>query len=174
MAKVNLRGVPVSFPFEPYELQKNYMEKIIESLQNQTHAILESPTGTGKTLSLLCSTLAWLQMKKAQVQAERQISGFGGDNDFVSKIKNELEGITDSAAVGRALSGVPIVIYASRTHSQLAQAMQELKRTAYKDMKASIIGSREQMCIHDDLSKEQNNGIKVKSLDFSCIMIINN
>lgn len=160
MATVTLRGVPICFPFEPYELQKNYMEKVIESLQNQTHAILESPTGTGKTLSLLCSTLAWLQMKKAQVQAERQIAGIDEGANYLQTIKNELEGITEASAIGRALSGVPIVIYASRTHSQLSQAMQELKRTAYSHMKACVLGSREQMCIHNELAQEQNT-IKV-------------
>lgn len=57
--------------------------------------------------------------------------------------------------------GVPKVIYASRTHSQLAQAMQELKKTKYNGMKAAIIGSREQLCIHPDVVKESSNATKV-------------
>lgn len=161
MTTIDIRGVPVSFPFEPYELQKNYMEKVIESLQNQTNAVLESPTGTGKTLSLLCSTLAWLQMKKAQIQAERQVTGIEENSDFLDRIKKQLEGITEPSAIGRALSGAPFIVYASRTHSQLSQAMQELKRTSYSHMKASILGSRDQMCLHEDLASEQNNSIKV-------------
>lgn len=51
----------VFFPFEPYETQKNYMRSVVEALETKKHALLESPTGTGKTLSLLCSSLAWLQ-----------------------------------------------------------------------------------------------------------------
>lgn len=161
MTTLDIRGVPVTFPFEPYELQKNYMEKVIEALQNETNAILESPTGTGKTLSLLCSTLAWLQMKKAHVQAERQVLNFNDGSNFGEKLKGQLEGITDPSAIGRILSGIPLVIYASRTHSQLAQAMQELKRTAYKHMNAVILGSRDQLCVHEELSQEQSNSIKV-------------
>lgn len=57
--------------------------------------------------------------------------------------------------------GVPKVIYASRTHSQLAQAMQEMKKTNYNGMKAAIIGSREQLCIHPDVIKESSNSTKV-------------
>lgn len=161
MTTIEIRGVPVLFPFEPYELQKNYMEKVIESLQNEENAILESPTGTGKTLSLLCSTLAWLQMKKAQYQVERQAAGFGDGSDFLQSLKKQLEGVTQPLSIGRALSGVPLVIYASRTHSQLSQAMQELKRTAYGYMKACVIGSRDQMCVNEDLAQEQNNTLKV-------------
>lgn len=170
MTTLDIRGVPVTFPFEPYELQKNYMEKVMEALQNRTNAILESPTGTGKTLSLLCSTLAWLQMEKAQVQAERQVADCSGDTQFLQKLKGQLEGILDPSTIGRALSGIPLVIYASRTHSQLSQAMQELKRTSYKHMKAVVLGSRDQLCIHEELAQEQTNSAKVYS--FLVILVL--
>ena len=36
-------GVTVKFPFEPYEIQKDY-------ILNGKNAMLESPTGTGKAI----------------------------------------------------------------------------------------------------------------------------
>lgn len=35
------------------------MQRVIAALKNKKHALLESPTGTGKSTALLCSTLAW-------------------------------------------------------------------------------------------------------------------
>ena len=45
---MELRGVPVEFPFEPYHCQRTFMEAVIQSAQTGQNALLESPTGTGK------------------------------------------------------------------------------------------------------------------------------
>lgn len=42
---INIKGLDVKFPFEPYQLQRDYMTKVIEALQNEQNAVLESPTG---------------------------------------------------------------------------------------------------------------------------------
>lgn len=157
MPEVMISGIPVNFPFEPYEVQKVYMERVIESLQNNTNALLESPTGTGKTLSLLCSSLAWLLVKKAQLQMNAQVGNF---SEHSNTLRDSLK-----AGAGKSKDntswGMPKIIYSSRTHSQLTQAMQELKRSSYKHVKATVLGSRDQMCIHPEVSKETNNMNKV-------------
>ena len=52
-------GVPVSFPVKAYPSQIAMMSKIITSLQKGRNCLLESPTGSGKSLALLCAALAW-------------------------------------------------------------------------------------------------------------------
>lgn len=48
----------------------------------------------------------------------------------------------------------PVIIYSSRTHSQLQQAVRELKRTAYAHtVRSTVLGSRGVMCIHPTVSK---------------------
>ena len=55
---------------------------------------------------------------------------------------------------------VPKIIYASRTHSQLTQAVNELKNTSYKP-RISVLGSRDQMCINHDVTRLEDNHAKV-------------
>lgn len=161
MPEVMIYGIPVSFPFEPYDVQKAYMEKVIESLQNNTNALLESPTGTGKTLSLLCSSLAWLLVKKAQLQMNAQLGNFSEHGSFSGNLRDNLSKASSGKGKDNTTWGMPKIIYSSRTHSQLTQAMQELKRSSYRHVKASVLGSRDQMCIHPEVSKETNNMNKV-------------
>ena len=47
-------GIRVEFPFEPYDIQKEYMRQVIDSIRNGENAMLESPTGTGKVKSAAC------------------------------------------------------------------------------------------------------------------------
>ncbi|KAF7270391.1 hypothetical protein GWI33_016625 [Rhynchophorus ferrugineus] len=141
--EINIRGVPIQFPFTPYDIQKDYMEKVIECLQNESTAILESPTGTGKTLCLLCSSLAWLELKKTQLELLMEMDGSAGKQP-TSQLDLKL----------------PTVIFASRTHSQLTQAMQELKKSSYKYMRACVLASRDQLCIHPEVMSEQDKDIR--------------
>ncbi|XP_060530733.1 regulator of telomere elongation helicase 1 homolog [Cylas formicarius] len=162
MVVVNIKGISVNFPFEPYEIQKDYMEKVIECLQDECVGVLESPTGTGKTLSLLCSSLAWLETKKAQIQAQHKMPLFNGtENEFLVELNNELGAKGGKLASGRSFLGLPTVIYSSRTHTQLQQAMQELKRTSYKYMRASVLASRDQLCIHPDVLAENDMNTRI-------------
>ena len=65
---ITIEDIPIYFPYVPYEPQKKYMEKVISTLnQEGSISALESPTGTGKTLCLLCSVLAWAAKNKKEI-----------------------------------------------------------------------------------------------------------
>ena len=49
------------FPFTPYGIQIDFMKKLYETVENGQIGIFESPTGTGKSLSIICSALKWLK-----------------------------------------------------------------------------------------------------------------
>ncbi|KAE8740581.1 hypothetical protein FOCC_FOCC013914 [Frankliniella occidentalis] len=49
-----------SFPFSPYPIQKDFMTALYTALEDGKLGIFESPTGTGKSLSLICGALTWL------------------------------------------------------------------------------------------------------------------
>lgn len=51
-------------PYEPYEIQKQFMNAVYDCLEDSKVGIFESPTGTGKSLSLICGSLTWLRDHK--------------------------------------------------------------------------------------------------------------
>ncbi|KRX03204.1 P-loop containing nucleoside triphosphate hydrolase [Pseudocohnilembus persalinus] len=70
--KLTIEGIEVIFPYEPYDVQINYMASVIRSLNKKSNALLQSPTGTGKTLCLLCATMAWLHNKRKDQIAKKE------------------------------------------------------------------------------------------------------
>ncbi|KAG5897915.1 hypothetical protein JTB14_014032 [Gonioctena quinquepunctata] len=49
------------FPFPPYDIQQQFMQNLYFVLENKKLGIFESPTGTGKSLSIICGAIRWLK-----------------------------------------------------------------------------------------------------------------
>ncbi|OXU22266.1 hypothetical protein TSAR_001674 [Trichomalopsis sarcophagae] len=64
------------FPFPPYPIQADFMKNLYMCLENGNLGIFESPTGTGKTLSIICGALKWLIDNEARQKSrllEKQV-----------------------------------------------------------------------------------------------------
>ncbi|KAI0397962.1 DNA repair helicase [Xylariaceae sp. FL0594] len=64
--KERTRNIDFHHPYTPYDVQEQFMRTVYNVLEegNGQVGILESPTGTGKSLSLICAALTWLRNHK--------------------------------------------------------------------------------------------------------------
>ena len=88
---LEIAGLEVKFPteLEPHKPQLIIMNQVIRCLQRAQNACIESPTGTGKSLALLCSALAWLEKEKER--SEPSLSAVANHADMHSEFKPETE-----------------------------------------------------------------------------------
>ena len=142
---LELKGVEVHFPFQPCPCQTAHMEKVLDALSRGENALLESPTGTGKTLCLLCATLAW---QRHQVKSLNQSQTIPSQQPMEEP--------------PRPVSGAPVVVHASRTHSQLSQVVRELRATCHRPLHA-VLGSREQFCVNPKVNNDKAAGVDVNT-----------
>ncbi|KAH7253828.1 helicase C-terminal domain-containing protein [Fusarium redolens] len=73
----DLEKLDFHHPYTPYDVQEQFMKAVYNVLEtgNGQVGILESPTGTGKSLSLICASLTWLRNHKSnQFEASIQES----------------------------------------------------------------------------------------------------
>lgn len=71
-----------SHPYQPYDIQLQLMDQIYRALaENKKIGIFESPTGTGKTLSLICAAMTWLRENKSELIGASQATGNTSDTD---------------------------------------------------------------------------------------------
>uniref|UniRef100_A0A915HKQ2 Helicase ATP-binding domain-containing protein n=1 Tax=Romanomermis culicivorax TaxID=13658 RepID=A0A915HKQ2_ROMCU len=249
-------GPPNLPQLQPYSIQVEFMRQLFVCIQNGKIGIFESPTGTGKSLSLICGSLAWLQnfQRNFLEEAERAIrlaenlrieyekSKSWLDTYEPMKVQDELafryrkqleslkaveerlrnvrfknenlktfkpnlkkkaidEDIEHQTEAGTSSNDEDMVLddyfsddeldedrsvekkneendqfyatkifYASRTHSQIGQFLNELKRTKYAtSTRAIILGSRQNMCINDDVRKLGN----INLMNDKCLQLQN-
>ncbi|ELK04422.1 Regulator of telomere elongation helicase 1 [Pteropus alecto] len=159
MPKITLNGVTVDFPFQPYKCQEEYMAKVLECLQKKVNGVLESPTGTGKTLCLLCTTLAWREHLRDALSAHKIAERAQGEL-FPDRPLSSWGSAASDRDAPACYADIPKVIYASRTHSQLTQVISELRNTAYRP-RVCVLGSREQLCIHPEVKKQESSHMQI-------------
>ncbi|KAH9275667.1 hypothetical protein BASA83_001966 [Batrachochytrium salamandrivorans] len=192
-ASVLVNHVRVKFPYEPYPQQHRLMQTIVGALQKSENALVESPTGTGKTVCLLCSTLAWQdafmcwRKEAMRPSVERnsamldtlslEVFGSLHSGQIIElvllpccverllaqvsvmlkwQIPSAFAPISNLLTDDRPITKPPQILYASRTHSQLSQAIAELRSTAYKNAVSIVIGSRDQMCINPAVAEAKS------------------
>ncbi|KAL2179520.1 uncharacterized protein P884DRAFT_107424, partial [Thermothelomyces heterothallicus CBS 202.75] len=83
-------NVPTNFhhPYTPYDVQLEFMRTVYDVLEKGDGqvGILESPTGTGKSLSLICATLTWLRAHKRsryEASLEAVSAGMRGEPEWM-------------------------------------------------------------------------------------------
>lgn len=107
-----------------YPSQVKLIQDVISTINQKKMAIVSSPTGTGKTLSLLCALTSFV---KKPTQEENLFELFSCTN----RTK---------------------IYYCSRTHSQLSQVVSELKSCTHQ-YKSVVLGSRRVYCVNSEVSK---------------------
>ncbi|EDS28717.1 fanconi anemia group J protein [Culex quinquefasciatus] len=232
-------GSQFSFPFPPYDIQLDLMRSLYTVVERGQVGIFESPTGTGKSLTLTCGVLSWLRDHEALVEREltERIEALRGEIgrleretagavDWISgqfetigikKQLGELKGVKDlrdeyykrldelrekrakfkkrfrkkteenllesdgkidvengnddflveesdddedvGAEEEDRLRYQPVqVIFCSRTHSQLSQVVNEVRRTEFgKQIRLTMIASRQNLCINQEVRKLKTN-----------------
>jgi hypothetical protein len=92
-----------SFPYKPYPIQNDFMRELYLTLENYKVGIFESPTGTGKSLSIICSALQWLRdnerkprelaktVQEQRQQPQPQAFTASGLTDWITEYKKKYE-----------------------------------------------------------------------------------
>ncbi|KAL8270839.1 hypothetical protein Esti_005210 [Eimeria stiedai] len=135
-------GVEVTFPFTPYGSQQQLMLKTVEAALRAEHALLESPTGSGKTLCLLCALLAVQQQQQQLMQKQLLRKPRSSSLNAIPAAA----GLQQTAQQQQAGPAVGKIVYASRTHTQLQHVIAELRKTTYAALSPpdSILQQRQQ------------------------------
>ncbi|KAI3465455.1 hypothetical protein Pfo_022118 [Paulownia fortunei] len=181
---IHIGGIPLEFPYQPYGTQLAFMNRVISTLDRSQrdghcHALLESPTGTGKSLSLLCSALAWQQNQKLKnLRANLTHSSSRPNPEAVTDPINHGGGfipetqpsVTPPSATTNAKKEkprlAPTIFYSSRTHTQISQVIREYKKTSYR-VPMAVLGSRKHYCTNPYLRGEDK-------VDEQCKLLLKN
>ncbi|KAJ4457912.1 putative Fanconi anemia group J protein [Paratrimastix pyriformis] len=179
-----ISGFSVNFPYQPYPAQMSLMDRMLKALARHCNVLLESPTGSGKTMAILCASLAWQAHMKSLLLAEKPPASVEEETapidieDADPTWDDDEEGIELLADVRKTGHGpkrkakkepkpssrpprVPQIYYLTRTHglSWHRVVVRELKRSGYNP-RMCILGSREHYCINPLVSGRPNKSVE--------------
>ena len=129
------------FPFEPYETQARLMKAISACIADGKVGFFESPTGTGKSLSVICSMGHWIKTEEKRIldalAAEKQAKKKAASGD------DWLANILGGSGGGGSEGG-------SKDHGSASAPSQQAALDKYNDMKKRLVESVEKHRIKAD------------------------
>ena len=90
----NIEPPPAQFPFpypQPYDIQDQFMRQLWKTIESARIGIFESPTGTGKSLSLICGCVHWL-VERGEFYTQETIKRAVENKSSVSAQRNSKSG----------------------------------------------------------------------------------
>ena len=162
-----------SFPYDPYPIQIEFMNNLYDGLFTCKGGLFESPTGTGKTLSVICASLTFLYDKYNSLLNDSNLSP-----DPIKKVclPFPLPPEDSLATLKQRISSKMLdpdnkvqILYLSRTHSQLDQFTDELKKTKWGQrnlVRLIRLASRSQICINPEVNQDKS------MIDYNCKNLI--
>ena len=150
------------FPFDPYAIQVGLMEDVYQALTKCNGGVFESPTGTGKSLSIICSAFAWLRDSKIEeAKKDPELYRVSRSSPRLLPVANVPYSVPQEPKL--VTEGVRIkdkILYLTRTHSQISQLVQEIKKTAWSESedcpKVTLLASRKYYCIKEGVKNSRD------------------
>eukprot|EP00892_Ulva_mutabilis_P012133 jgi/Ulvmu1/9292/UM050_0041.1 len=142
------------FPYDPYPNQMRFMRELYSCASRGRLGLFESPTGTGKTLTVICALLTWLK-HAYDTSREPEVPAAALDNDpdepdWLRESTPEEDNAENNGEYPPERKTPKVqIIYASRTHSQLSQFLGEFAKVqAAKNFKIVAVASRKILCVN--------------------------
>lgn len=129
-------SLPASYnhPYTPYQIQTDLMDSIYTTINNYKIGTFESPTGTGKTLSIICSTMTWLRnYKKSSLFSNMSDDDSSSDEEWV---KNDYQQNVLSTTKNKLKD---YEVYLSKIQSDYEKNIQEVIPLEPKFKKPKIV-----------------------------------
>ena len=75
-------------PYVPYDIQLSFMTSLYDCIEHGKVGVFESPTGTGKSLSLICGALTWLRDHKRR-EFDETLEARNDDEDWLVRAERD-------------------------------------------------------------------------------------
>lgn len=92
---IRINGITFYFPYKPYPSQILSVSKMIDTMRNNNTCVIEAPTGTGKSLSILIAACGWLLNQNnthGKKETQEQKSQFGSEHNIIQPGHDLMDG----------------------------------------------------------------------------------
>ncbi|XP_023236750.1 ATP-dependent DNA helicase DDX11-like [Centruroides sculpturatus] len=159
------------FPFTPYDVQLEFMSKLYNTLEDGKIGIFESPTGTGKSLSLICGAVTWLKehekKKKEELQNEINLEDNvkEDESDWFASFAKKKEQMDK---VREAKSEMEYIEKREKRFKELKQQIKRKRVVNNSEFDELFKNSKHlKETVDNDLSDKDNEDVDILLLDYA-------